>query len=66
MKTKIYLNIILANNRCRCGTWRLLLRDAHTLRVFGKRFLRTIFGPIKEETKGTIKLHYQVHHDLQC
>lgn len=28
--------------------WSLTLRKARTLRVFGKRFLRKVFGPTRE------------------
>jgi hypothetical protein len=32
------------------GTWSLMLRKEHRLRMFEKRVLRGLFGPKEEET----------------
>jgi hypothetical protein len=32
-----------------CETWSLTLKEEHRLRIFGKRVLKRIFGPKKEE-----------------
>jgi hypothetical protein len=32
-----------------CETWSVTLREEHRLRVFGKRVLRRIFGPKRDE-----------------
>jgi hypothetical protein len=34
------------------GTLSLTLREEHTLRVFKKRLVRTMFGPMRDEIKG--------------
>jgi hypothetical protein len=33
-------------------TWYLVLREEHTLRVFGNKVLRKIFGPKRDEVTG--------------
>jgi hypothetical protein len=35
-----------------CETWSLTLREDNVLRVFGKRVLRRIFGPKRDEVTG--------------
>jgi hypothetical protein len=35
-----------------CETWSLMLREEHSLRVFGNRVLRRIFGPKRDEVIG--------------
>jgi hypothetical protein len=45
------------------GTWSLILREEHRLRVFENRVLRRIFGPKKDEvTGGWRKLHNEELH----
>jgi len=36
-----------------CETWSLALREERRLRVFEKRMLRRIFGPKRDEVKGS-------------
>jgi hypothetical protein len=49
----------------RCGTWSLILREEHRLRVFENRVLRRIFGPKRDEVKGDWwKLHNEELHNL--
>jgi hypothetical protein len=43
----------------------LILREEHRLRVFENRFLRTIFGPKRDEVTGEWrKLHIEELHIL--
>jgi hypothetical protein len=35
-----------------CGTWSLIFREEHRLRVFENRVLRRIFGPKRDEVVG--------------
>jgi hypothetical protein len=51
VKVRIYKTIILPVVLYGCETWSLTLRE-HTLRVFGKRVLRRIFGPKRDEVTG--------------
>jgi hypothetical protein len=46
-------------------TWYLILREEHKLRVFEKRVLRRIFGPMRDEvTGGWRKLHNKELHNF--
>jgi hypothetical protein len=48
-----------------CGTWSLILREEHRLRVFENRVLRRIFGPKRDEVTGEWrKLHNEEHNNL--
>ena len=50
-----------------CETWSLTLREERKLRVFGKRVLRRIFGPKRDEvTREWRKLHNEELDDLYC
>ena len=50
-----------------CGTWSLILREEHRLRVFEKRVLRRIFGSKRDEvTREWRKLHNEELNDLYC
>jgi hypothetical protein len=41
-----------------CGTWSLTLKERRKVKVFEKRVLRRIFGPKRDEVRGTWrKLH---------
>jgi hypothetical protein len=35
-----------------CGTWSLILREEHRLRIFQDRVLERIFGPRRDEMTG--------------
>jgi len=62
---KIYRSIILPVVWCGYETWSLTLRSERTLRVFGNRVLRRIFGPRRYEVKGKwIKLLNEELNDL--
>jgi len=37
---------------CGCGTWLLILRDEHMVRLFENRVLRRVFGPKMDEVTG--------------
>jgi hypothetical protein len=52
LKVKIYRSIILPVT-CGCETWSLTLRKERRLKVFENRMLRRIFGPKREEVKGS-------------
>jgi hypothetical protein len=52
LKTKIYKTVILPAVLYGCGTWSLILREEHRLRVFENRVLRRIFGPKREEDES--------------
>jgi hypothetical protein len=48
-----------------CGTWSLILREEHRLRVFKNRVLRKIVGPKRNEVTGEWrKLHNRELHNL--
>jgi hypothetical protein len=50
-----------------CETWSLTLREELRLRVFEKRVLRRIFGPIREEVIGSWrKLHNEELYNMYC
>jgi hypothetical protein len=49
LKIKIYRTIILLVVLHGCETWSLTLMDECKLRMFGKRVLRRIFGPKRDE-----------------
>ena len=58
LKNKIYRTIILPVVLYGCETWSLTLREEHTLRVFGNKVLRRIFGPRRDGVTGEWrKLH---------
>jgi hypothetical protein len=38
-----------------CGTWCLILREDHRLRVFEIRVLRRLFGPKRDEVTGGLR-----------
>jgi hypothetical protein len=48
----MYKAIILPVVLYGCETWSLTLRDKRRLRVFGKRMLRRMFGPKRDEVTG--------------
>jgi hypothetical protein len=48
----MYKTIILPVVLYGCETWTLTMREEHRLKVFGKRVLRRIFGPKREEVAG--------------
>jgi hypothetical protein len=55
---RIYKIMILHAVLYGCGTWSLILREEHRLRVFENWVLRRIFGPKRDEvTGGWRKLH---------
>jgi hypothetical protein len=65
LKVKIHKTIILPVVLYGCETWTLTLREEHRLRVFEKRVLRRIFGPMREEVTGEWrKLHSGELHNL--
>jgi hypothetical protein len=45
---KIILLVVLYG----CETWSLAVREEHRLRVFEKRVIRRIFGPMRDEMVG--------------
>jgi hypothetical protein len=48
-------------------TWSLTLREEHSLRVFGNRVLRGVFGPKREGVTGCWrKLHNEELYNLYC
>jgi hypothetical protein len=49
VKAKIYKTIILPVILYKCETWSLTLREAQGMRVFEKRVLRTISGPMRDK-----------------
>jgi len=52
MKVKIYRTIILPFVLYGCETWSSTVSEEHGLRVFRKRVLRKIFGPLRDEIIG--------------
>jgi hypothetical protein len=62
---KIYRTIILSVLLYGCETWLFILREESRLRVFGRRVLRRIFGPKKDEVTGEWrKLHIKELNDV--
>jgi hypothetical protein len=65
VRVKIYETIILPVVLYGRETWSLTLRVEHRLTVFGKRLLRRIFGPMRDEEMGEWrKLHSGQLHNL--
>jgi len=52
LRNKIYSTIILLVVLYGCETWSLILRVERSLKVFGNRMLRRIFGPKRGEVTG--------------
>jgi hypothetical protein len=47
------------------GTWYLILREEHRLRMYENRLLRRIFGPKRDEVTGWCRnLHNEELHNL--
>jgi hypothetical protein len=58
IKIRIYKTISLPVVLYGCETWSLTLREEHSLRVFGSRLPRRIFGPKRDGVTGEWrKLH---------
>ena len=53
LKIKIYSTIILPVVLYGCETWSLTLREECRLRMCENRLLRRIFGPNRDEVKGS-------------
>jgi hypothetical protein len=65
VKVKIYKTIFLPVVLYGCGTWSLIIREEHRLRVLENRVLRRIFEPKRDEVTGeSRKLHIEVLHNL--
>ena len=65
LKFKIYRTIILPVVLHICETCSLTLREERTLRVFGNRVLRRLFGPKRDKATGEWrKLHNEELNDL--
>jgi hypothetical protein len=56
LEIKIYKTVTLTVVLYRCGTWSLILREEHRLKVFEKTVLR-IFEPKREEDGSWRTLH---------
>jgi hypothetical protein len=52
LKIRLYRTIILRVVLYGFGTWSLMLREEHSLRVIENRVLRRIFGPRRDEVTG--------------
>jgi hypothetical protein len=52
VKIKSYSTITLLTVLYWSGTWSLVLREGHGLRVFGREVLRKIFWPKREDVAG--------------
>jgi hypothetical protein len=55
LKIKIYRTVILPV-QYGCKTWSLTLREECRLRMFGRRVLRRVFGPKRDEVMGMEKI----------
>jgi hypothetical protein len=65
LKIRIYKTIILPVVLYGSETWPLTLRKGHTLKMFERKVLRTIFGPKRDEiVEGWRKLHNDELHNL--
>jgi hypothetical protein len=65
VKIRIYKTIILPVVLYGCGTWSLILREVHRLRVFENRVLRRIFRLQRDNVIGVWrKLHNEKLHNL--
>jgi hypothetical protein len=65
VNVKIYKTILLPVALYGCETWRLTVREEHSLRVIGNRVLRIIFGPKTDEVTGEWrKFHNEELHIL--
>ena len=65
LKIKIYRTKILPLVLYGCENWSMILREAPSLRVFGNRVLRRVFGPKRDEVSGECrKLHNEELNEL--
>jgi hypothetical protein len=53
LKIKIHRTIMLPVVLCGCENWSLTLREERRLRMFENRVPRRIFGPKRDEVKGS-------------
>jgi hypothetical protein len=60
-KVKVYKTIILQVVWYGCETWSFTLMENHRLRVFEKRVLRRIFGPMKYQETGECWSNEEIH-----
>ena len=52
IKVQIYVTITLPFVLYGCDTWSPTVSEEHSLRVFGNRVLRKVFGPTRGEVTG--------------
>jgi hypothetical protein len=62
LKTKIYKTVMFPDVLDGCGTWSLILKEKHALRVFENRVLRRIFGSKRQADEPWRKLHNDELH----
>jgi len=48
-KLKIYTSLIRPAVTCGCETWTLTGRNEQQLRIFERKILRKLFGPVQDE-----------------
>jgi hypothetical protein len=65
LKIRIYNTVILPAVLCGCESRSQALREEHRLWIFVKKFVRTIFGPKRDEVTGGWRILYNEKlHDL--
>ena len=65
-KLKIYRSLIRPVMTYRCETWTLTDRDEQYLRIFERRILRRIFGPVQnEEGSWRIRMKYELNELIE-
>jgi len=61
-KLKIYKNLIRPVVTYGCEAWTLINRDEQHLRIFERRILRKIFGPVQnEDGSWSIRMNYELN-----
>jgi len=65
-KLKIYKSLIRPIVTYRCEAWTLTNRDKQYLRIFERRILRKIFGPVQNEDGfWIIKTNYELNYRIK-
>jgi len=65
-KLKIYKSLIRPAVTYRCEAWTLTNRDKQHLRIFERRILRKIFGPVQnEDGSWRIRINYELNELIE-
>jgi hypothetical protein len=60
-KIMLYKTLICSVLMCGCETWVLPQRSEHALRVFERKILRSICGPVNDNGQWRIRYNHEVY-----